>query len=648
MALKWLRDQFKHLKIVLWAVVGVFVLLVFVDWGAGRAGGPGGEAVAVQVGDQVVTETEFVDELRRTERRYQQQFGQQWEQIRDQVNVPQRTIESLVFRTLVLEEARRAGITVSEQELQREILAIPELQRNGVFAKDQYESRVRAFFGMSQAEFERKVAEDLIMGKLRDMLENGIWVSEAEVVDSYKRTNETADFDLIALRYERFLDEVEVDEPEVRAWYEQNTEAFHRDEQRLIRYLVVETSRLRRQLPAEDEELRDFYEQHREDFVEGEQAKASHVLIRLSPDASQEQRAAAQLRADSVAEMARAGGDFAEIARKNSEDPGSKEQGGDLGWFGRGAMVPEFEQAVFAAKPGEIVGPVKSQFGYHVIKVEEFRPELQRPFDEVREEVKFRYLEGRAAAEAETRAAVLARRIEAERPQTEQEWQAIADEDEAVVLNQSPPVSAGEPVPGTGQSPQLTDELFEAEEGDIGGPRAIPRGWMVWQLAEVRPAGVPPFEDVRQAVEQRVRRARALDLAADRAAELAARWREGAEGQALADEVEGEVIEIREHRRGRTLAGLGAAPAVDDAVFSAAADDVVGPIRIGDRAVAVTRIAEVDLVDPAELDAAIDETREMLMQERASRLLQSILNERRRELTVTVDPQLAERFGSRS
>ena len=286
---------------------------------------------------------------------------------------------------------------------------------------------------------------------------------------------------------------------------------------------MVETSRLRRLLPVSDEDLQTYYDEHRDEFTVGEQAHARHILFRVPPSVTAEQVAEIRATADGVLQIARSGGDFAELATKYSEDPGSKDNGGDLGWFGRGEMVPEFENAVFGAKPGDIIGPVQSQFGLHVIKVEGFTPERQQPFEEVEEQVRFRVLEGRAAAEAEIRASALLRRVSTDEASSDELWQQIADEDEAVVLNVSPPFGRGEPVPGTGGGTELSDEVFTADVGAVGGPRAIPRGWMVWQLADVRPEGVPPFEDVRAAVDQQVRKLKALGLAVGVATQIAER-----------------------------------------------------------------------------------------------------------------------------
>jgi peptidyl-prolyl cis-trans isomerase D len=649
MALKWLRDNLRHLKFILWGVVLVFVLLVFVDWGSGRSGGRGGAGAAVRIGHRAVSEAEFISELRRMNDRFQQQFGDQWNQLREQVDLAGQTVAYFIDRELHLAEARDAGIVVSDDELREAILATPLFQNeDGTFVGPEvYERIVRSYFQMGPQEFERRFEEDLLIGKLNALVERGVYVAEDEVEDDLRRQREVADLEAIQVRYERFLSDVEIADDEVLAHYEAHRDDYRRDEQRVIRYLVVESSRLRRTLPVTDEELRAYYDEHQADFVLGEQAQARHILFRVNPGSDASQRAEAKMRAEGVLEILETGVDFAELAAKHSDDPGSKDSGGDLGWFGRGEMVPEFETAVFGAKPGEILGPVESQFGFHLIKVEAFKPEQQQPFDEVAEQVRFRVLEGRAAAESEIRAAALARRVAAEQPDTDEAWQAIADEDEAVVLNVSPPFAAGQAIPGTGGATELAAEAFASSPGDVGGPRAIPRGWIVWQLAEVQPAGVPPFDDVRPAVEQEVRKLGALALAQQAASELADRWRSEREAEKLAGEFQTSVIAAEDHRRGAAIGAIGPAPAVDRAVFSSAVGAVVGPVSLGDRGVVVAKVNELTLVDPADLQQQFPEVRARLSAERAQQLLRSKINQRRQDTAIEVDNALMERFAPR-
>jgi len=646
MALKWLRDNLRHLKFVLWGVVAVFVLLVFVDWGAGRSGPGGSGEAAVRIGDREVSEQEFLTEMRLLNQRFERLYGDRWNELRDQVDLPGQTVAYCVDRELRLAEAKRVGLVVSDEELRERILSDPLFQdQNGSFVgSERYQRAVRSYFRMTPQEFETRYARDLLVGKLDAVMSANVYVDDAEVEEAYRRQTEQADFDVIQLRYEPRLADVVVGEDEIAAHYEAHAEEYRREEQRNIRYLVVENSKLRRLLPATDEALEAYYKEHLDEFLEGEQAHARHILIRVPPGASEGDRIEARTRAEGVFKIAETGADFGELAAKHSADPGSKDNGGDLGWFGRGQMVKEFEDAVWGGTPGDILGPVESQFGYHIIRVEGFRPERQPPFDEVREQVRFRYLEGRAAAEAEMRARELARRLESERPETEEDWQKIADEDEAVVLNLSPAFGREDAVPGTGGGPELAAEAFAADIGDIGEPRAIPRGWMVWQLSQIMPAGVPDLEEVRAQVEQELRRERALELTTASAADLAERWRAGEAIDALVEEYGGTSTEVRDHRRGAAIGSIGGALALDDLVFAASVGTVVGPVQLGSRGVAVARVERVQAMDTAEFEQERDGIRTQLQVQRAQFLLQSILEERRRDTVVTVNDELLGRF----
>lgn len=651
MALKWLRDNLRHLKFVLWGVVAVFVLLVFVDWGAGRAGGGRSGTTALQVGDRQVSEAEFLNRMRQIDQQFSRIYGERWNELRQQVNLADQAARYFVDRELQLDEARAAGITVTNEELRDSILENPSFQReNGEFVGQQtYERIVRAYFRMSVPEFEQTLAEDLMIEKLNALAARSVWIADAEVEQELRRQRETADLEVIRLAYEPFLDQVEFTDDEILAAYESSAEEYTRDEQRVIRYLLVDISKLRRLLPVDDAELEAYYADHADEFLQGEQANARHILIRVPPDASQEQRAEAKLQADAVANLARSSdAGFGELAAIHSDDPGTKDKGGDLGWFARGRMVKPFEDAVFAAKPGDILGPVESQFGYHIIKVEGFRPAHQQPFEEVREQVRFRLLEGRASAEAEVRATALAKQLQSEGPTTDDEWQAIADTDEAVALNRSLPFAAGEPIPGASEDGSLAEAAFAADPGEIRGPLTARRGPIVWQVAEVLPAGVPPFDEVRAVVEQDLRRERALELARAQAAQLAERWRAGGQAEELAETFGSTVTPATGHRRGASIGALGIVPTVDRQVFSAEPGTVLEPQAVGDRGVVVVKVNALDLVDDGELEMQLDDLRSRLMAERAAQIMRSILEERRRNTVVTVDDDLIQRFAPRS
>ncbi|MEN8163003.1 MAG: peptidyl-prolyl cis-trans isomerase [Acidobacteriota bacterium] len=600
---------------------------------------------AVKIGDREIGEQEFVEQVRRLQEIYQQQLGDNWDQFKDQINLGEQAVQQLVERQLMLDEAKEAGLVASEAEVRDRILSLGVFtDESGQFVGQESYKRVLRANRTSPQEFEAQLKEELLLEKLRTMMIEGIWVSDPEVDEKIRQEREQATVKAVQLRYERYLSEISVDEASAREYFDGHREDFRRDEERVIRYLVVETNKLRRLLEVDDADLEGYYNEHQDDFREGEQVQASHILIRLGPGAAADEDATAKFKADRVAKLAREGADFLELVSVHSDDPGTKDGGGDLGWFGRDMMPKEFEDAVFGAKPGDLVGPVKSQFGYHIIKVVGYRPDRVRPLDEVIEDVRFQYLENHAASEAEVRAGALAKRVTSERPDSDEAWQMIADEDEAVVLNESPAFGVGETIPGTGSDPAFTERIFEADEGAVGGPRLIPRGWIVWQLKEVRPEGLPDFENARAEVEQNLRRDRAMVLAHERGLALAEAWRAGGDIAALAEENNTTVVDVQAHRRGAAYGALGVMPALDSEVFVADIGDVVGPVTLTDRGVVLAGVEQLTLVDPAEIEEERGVKRRQLMGERADQLMSAIINERRRETSVTVNTQLVAQF----
>ena len=644
MALKWLRDNLKHLKWVLWFVVIVFVLLVFVDWGTGRSGGTR-EGVAVQVGNYSVSEQEFLHQVRDAERRYQSLYGDQWSKVREQINLAQQTAQQIVQRQLLIDEARRAGLRVSDQELQEQIMSVPSFQRQGgAFVGRQMYERILRANQTSPEEFEHQLRGDLLIDKLRRTFEAGVVVSQAEVDREIRQQRETADFQMIRFSVDPFLSKVSADKEAVQKYYDQHKQDFHHPEERVLRYLLVDSNALRRLLPVDASEVAKYYEQHQDEFRQGEQAKASHILFRVDPGASAEERAKAKATAEAVAKMARSGTDFATLARKYSDDPGSKDKGGELGWFGRGQMVKVFEDAVFGAKPGQIVGPIESQFGYHIIKVEGFKAAHQRPLDEVKDQVRFKLLETRAAAEAEKRAHALEETLRSSPPKDDAGWQKIADENEAVSLNVTPPFGQGEVIPGIGENAALSKAVFQSKVGDLGDPIPTSRGWVIWQLKEIEPAGIPPLDEIKDKVAAKVVRQEGIKLASTAAEAAAASWAKTDNAESTAKELQGTLVPVNGHRHGAPLPGLGPAPGLDKAVFASSAGAVLPPVVIGERNVVIAKVLKVKRLSKEEMATAGEATRKQMIDMRVNDLLTSILAERRRETVVSINSELISRF----
>lgn len=644
--LKLMRDNLKNLKWVLWFVVFVFVLLVFTEWGSGRGSGPRGMAgLAAKVGEVRITEADFLRELRSTEQRYRDMFGDQWESFREQMDLAAMTLQNMVDRELLILEGRRMGLRVTDKEVLERIFSIPAFQReDGSFVGEELYARILRSNQLSPLEFEAAIRQEMLLERLQQALQAGIMIPEAEVEREYRRRFETASFEMAFLGMEHALDRVVATEEDARAFYQAHTDRFTNPDQRQLRFLLVDNTRLRQQLVVDEAKISEYYQANLAEFASGEQARARHILIRpLVEDESAWRDAEAKAR-EIFAQASAPGADFAALARRLSDDPGSRDGGGDLGWFGRGRMVPEFEEAVFALQPGQVSQPVRSQFGYHVIRVEDRRPGTTRPLEEVRENIRMRLSQGLEETEGSRRAQALRERIASTKPSTDEQWRALGDD--VVSSNVTPFFAAGDVVPGLGREPELVAEVLAAREGFIGGPRRTTRGWVVYQVTRVRKAGTTPFEEVKDEAMEGARRLKAVELlgreVADRLPSLsAANWRREMEAMGAM------VQQVDEHRRGTAIPGVGLSQAVEDALFSAEANSFTPAVLVGERGVAVARVTARTTMDREGFAAEKDSIKQSLAQEELQRLMASTLGEAKRRTPPEVNPDVVERFRPR-
>jgi len=640
--LKWMRDQFRNLKIVLWFVVFVFVLLIFVDWGTGRAGSRGMTGLAAKMGSIEVTEAQFLAEMRTLDGRLRQMYGEQYEQMREQMDVASMAIQNLVDRQIVVRQAQDMGLEVSDKELLDAIVGIQAFQRqDGSFVGEELYARILRSNNTAPDEFEASLRQDILLQKYQQAMEAGVVVSDAEVRQEYAKRNENVSLALVYVPVDRVLDEVTVTEADARAYYDANQDDFSHGEQRQLRYLLVDDLKLRRAASVPEPQIEEYYASHRDEFARPEEVKARHILVKPDGDGSGDW-SAAEREAEEVYRLAAApGADFAALARQHSDDTGSRDSGGDLGWFPRGRMVKEFEDAAFALATGQISRPVRSQFGYHVIRVEDHRAAGQRPLAEVRDAIQTRLAEGTADAEGSRRAAALREKVSAVKASDEAAWQALADE--VVTSNLTPFFeSDADFIPGVGRDPGLLEEVRKADAGDVGGPHRTSRGWIVYRVAEVRKAGVTPFAEARAEAEQAAKR----EKAAQRLAEGFARRRAaGLEAVAAAYEVEPR--EVTGHTRGSSIPGVGVSQEFETAAFAAAEGTLTEPVVIGDRGVAIARVQAKKAVDPALFERDKASLAQSMVQERVQTLLAAMILEHRREHPLNVNPDVIERFKPR-
>jgi len=298
----------------------------------------------------------------------------------------EQLLTRFIRRELLVQRAAELGYRVSDRELVQSLAEIPALQVDGQFSRDRYAALLRSQ-GRTEADFEAEFRRDLEISQLQNAMVVSAFTLPGELDRRVQLVGETREVQMLLLPVTNYATGVTVTEEQVAKRYEERKADFRTPETVNLQYVQLNLPDVAATVQVTEEGLRGFYDQvAAERYTTTERRRARHILVESGSD-----DAAAKAKADKLAAEATGGADFAALASANSDDPGSKGQGGDLGWATRDSFVAPFAEALFAMNAGEIRGPVKTQFGYHIIKLEEIEAGSLRSFDEVRSELEADY-----------------------------------------------------------------------------------------------------------------------------------------------------------------------------------------------------------------------------------------------------------------
>lgn len=359
----------------------VAIILVFVFWGVGGNQGDGLNSLAT-VNEQMISYQDY-------QRSYDQKVNQLRSQLGgeippgllDNLGLKEQILDELIQRELLRQGAVASGLLVSDDEVRQAIQEMPAFQQDGVFDVDWYK-QVLAGNRMSLTDFEASVKDDLLTAKVLGHLSRFGGVSEAELQDRFNLDYRQKKFSYVAFEAADFEKKVEIKDEALAAFFEPRRDSYRAQPEVNLDYILFPFGSTAGTVG--EAELAAYYEQHKDEYVVAETRRARHILVKVAESATEEEVAQGRQQAEGLLQQARGGKDFAELARKNSDDQGSAAKGGELGFFGRGQMVAPFEEAVFSLEKGGMT-LVRSQFGFHVVKLEEVRPGRVKPLAEVRE-----------------------------------------------------------------------------------------------------------------------------------------------------------------------------------------------------------------------------------------------------------------------
>ncbi|MEP6782932.1 MAG: peptidylprolyl isomerase [Acidobacteriota bacterium] len=628
------------LKWSLALVVLTFVVFYIPDFLSGATGANPAEVIASVEGEPITVAT-FQRRYNAQVNAYRNAYGGQInDQLIKQLGIDRQILTQLVDEEAMVAESRKQGIKVSDVEIRERIVALPGFQDNGKFVGEQRYRQILQFQNppMSTGDFEKSLRRALQIEKLRNALTGWMTVSDAEVAAEYRKRNEKVKLDVVPVNAAAFKTQVTVSDAELAAAFEKSKERYRIGEKRKIKYALLNVDEVRKKIVVPDAEIDAFYKQNISQYQTPAQIRASHILFKLEG----KDEAAVKAKAEEVLKMAKApGADFAALAKKYSEDESNNQNGGDLDYFGRGRMVPEFEQAAFAMKTGEISNaPVKTAFGYHIIKMVDNKAEQTRPLADVKAEIEDQLKWQKAQAEAEKVAKSLEPTIK-----TAADLDRVAKE-KNMVVTESGLILSADPLPGIGTQPEFAGRLFGMKEGEVTPAMRVATGWVFGTVTGRQDPYIPKLDEVKTKVADDVKAEKAAELAKQRAASIATELK-GAKDFAAAAKKNGLDVKTTELiARGAAIPDLGISEAIDNAAFSLPQGGVSDAITTP-TGTAIVRVAEkVDVTD-AEIASGKDELRDELVNARRDKFFGAYMQKARTGLKITTrEDTLAKVTGS--
>ena len=611
--LKWI------LGIVVVAFIFIYVPAFLKPHGAGATPD---DAIATVDGHAVLISTyqrNYNQQVQALRQAYGDQFNDQMIQ---QFGLGQRILQQLLDEEAVQAEARQLGIHVSDQEVIQRIMSFPAFQVNGQFMGTQ---RYEQFLRMQRPpirpeDFEADIRKQLISEKLQTLVTGWVQVEDNDVEKEFTRRNEKVKLELSVFTANNFRNAVQPTDADIKAQFSADPEKYRIPEKRRVKFLALDGNALKARMTATPDEVAKLYEENKAMFSTPEQVRASHILFAFKDkDGKDKDKAAVKKEAETVLAKVKAGGDFAALAKQYSDDP-SKDNGGDLDYFGRGKMVKPFEDAAWALQVGQTSGLVESEFGYHIIKLTDKKAAMNRTLDQVRPQLEDQIKQQKAQGEARKKADELASQIK-----TPADLEKVA-RNEGLAISDSGLFARDEPLAGLGFAPAVSAKAFDMQPNTVSDKLETQQGFAWINLVEVKPSALPTLDQVKDKVRDDVVRLKAVDVAKAKAATMAQAAKSNFAAAAKAAGVEVKTTDLI--TRGTALPEIGINQQVEDAVFKMKAGETSGPIST-DNAVVVVHVKERQDAKPADFASGKDQLKDELRNQKQTEFFQAYMQKAR-------------------
>lgn len=576
-----------------------------------------------------------------TAREFQTAYRNYIDRMRSQINpemlrafrFERQILDALVTRHVITEEAKRLGLNVSAAEVEQKILENPVFREGGNFIGHTRYQAVLAQNNLTVDDFESSVRNEILTDKLRSFITAGVNVTDQEVEEEYRKRNEKAKLDYFVIDPVKLEDKVTVTGQDQRDYYEKNKAKYTVPEKRLAKYIFLETLKMRSQVTVSDDELRQYYEQHKNEYTLPDRVSAQHILFKTQ-DKKPEEIETIRQKAQQVLERAKKGEDFGSLAKQFSEDT-SAASGGDLGSFTKGQMVPEFEKVAFGLGPGAISDLVQTQFGIHIIKVNNKEAGRTRDLEELKEAIRPIV----STRKAEQKSNEVAQQIAVDLV-NKKDLNAVADKHGAQVKD-TPLIEQGQQIPELGTAAEFDRKVFTMGKGEIGTAIQVEKGYAIPMLTEIVAAHPASFEEAQAKVVPDVKAEMARQLAAEKGNQVQELIKSGKDLAAAAKAAGSEVKTSELLTRGALLPDFGSIAELDKEIFSLSIGKAGAPSTIAGKTLAYA-VKERLEINPGEMKKSLESLRTEILPGKREQYFNAYIQEARKRMENSGDIKINE------
>ena len=625
--LKTMRKNVKSLKWVLWIIVATFIISIFFIWGgAGQLGEKGGTNTLAYVGREKIASDEYVQSLRQRLDAMKKQFSGLNQNLIQQLNIPQQTLEQIIQQRLLLQIARDRGLRATDAEVRDRIVSYPVFQKDGQFVGFDIYKRILDYNHIPLKDFEEGLTNDVLLNKVVRYLTAGIIVSDDEVWDSYRKQNESAKIEYLVSEASKAEVKDKPTDAQIRERFDKNAAAYRVPEKRAGDYIFLKTDDVKKDIKVEDAEIQKYYKDNISQFKEPEKLRVSRVWLPFTA----KDRDAVLAQARDVLKKAQGGADFAELAKTYSKDDKAK-TGGDWGLADWRSLSAKETEAAGKLDLGKISDVVETDTGAAILKVAEKTAAATKPLAEVSATVKGILEDQKARAVVTERIGKIGKLALKEKSLD------LAAQKEGLKVASTGAVKRGQALGDFDSAGSLSESLFGLKGKDISSPVYTYTGAGLAQLQKIEPERPAKLEEVKDQVEKDILDGLKKERSLEKLSELKGKLKDDWNAEAGKLKLEYKTVEA--HKREQYLSLVGENPEIDALVFSLPLKTVSAPVPVED-GYAIFRVLERKEVTTADFEKVRATERDSLLEQKRNKFLQSYMVQAREEKKVRVNYDL--------